>query len=154
MSLQSKNSDMQRTAPTPMRTKIIRGLGEIAVRVNNLKAMQSFYEDVIGLEAMRNSQDAVFFKIAEGYGGHTQVLVLFDRSNQPGYTGLEPNKSTIDHIAFEISLEDYEFERKRLEGNGVRVTTAVHSWVHWRSMYLNDPEGNELELVCYDDSIK
>jgi catechol-2,3-dioxygenase len=22
--------------------------------------------------------------------------------------------------------------------------------VHWRSLYLEDPDGNEVELVCYD----
>ena len=54
----------------------IKGLGEIALRVNDLDAMQRFYQDVIGLELMERSENAVFFRIAEGYGGHTQVLVL------------------------------------------------------------------------------
>jgi len=30
----------------------VRGLGEIALRVNNLDAMQKFYQDVIGLPLM------------------------------------------------------------------------------------------------------
>jgi catechol-2,3-dioxygenase len=25
--------------------------------------------------------------------------------------------------------------------------------VHWRSLYVADPEGNQVELVCYDDSV-
>jgi len=65
----------------------VRGLGEIALRVNNLDAMQKFYEEVIGLPLMTRFPNVAFFKIADGYGGHTQVLALFDRSESPGYRG-------------------------------------------------------------------
>ena len=58
----------------------IRGLGEIALRVNNLDAMQKFYEKVIGLQLMTRVPNCAFFRIADGYGGDTQVLALFDRS--------------------------------------------------------------------------
>jgi len=56
--------------------KSMRGLGEIALRVNNLDAMQKFYEEVIGLPLMARHTTSAFFKIAVGYGGHTQVLAL------------------------------------------------------------------------------
>jgi catechol 2,3-dioxygenase len=131
----------------------IKGLGEIALRVHDLDAMQRFYEGVVGLKLLRRVDHAAFFKIAAGYGGHTQVLALFDRSGQPGYRGLDPGRTTVDHIAFEIDPADYETEEARLEGLGVRVTTAEHAWVRWRSLYVYDPEGNTVELVCYDESV-
>jgi catechol-2,3-dioxygenase len=131
----------------------VRGLGEIAFRVNNLDTMQEFYEEVIGLPLMTRVPNCTFFKIAEGYGGHTQVLALFDRSQSPGYHGTDTGSSTIDHIAFEISLDDFAGELKRLKGLGLQVETAEHAWVHWRSLYVTDPEGNQVELVCYDDSV-
>ena len=131
----------------------IKGLGEIALRVNDLDAMQRFYQDGIGLELMKRSENAVFFRIAEGHGGHTQVLVLFDRSQQPGYAGLNPTTTTVDHIAFEIDLADFESEKQRLGHLGVAVSTAEHAWVHWRSLYVTDPEGHTLELVCYAPSV-
>ena len=131
----------------------VRGLGEIAFRVNNLDAMQRFYEDVIGLPLMNRFPNSAFFKIADGYGGHTQVLALFDRSQSPGYRGTDASTSTIDHIAFEIPLADFANERRRLQSLGLQVETAEHAWVHWRSLYVTDPEGNQVELVCYDDSI-
>jgi catechol-2,3-dioxygenase len=131
----------------------VRGLGEIALRVNNLDAMQKFYEEVIGLPLMTRVPDCAFFKIADGYGGHTQVLALFDRSQSPGYRGTDAATSTIDHIAFEIPLADLEHEKKRLEALGLQVETAEHAWVHWRSLYVSDPEGNQVELVCYDASV-
>jgi len=81
------------------------------------------------------------------------VLALFDRSRSPGYRGMDAATSTIDHIAFEIRLADFADERRRPEALGLHVETAEHAWVHWRSLYVTDPEGNLVELVCYDESV-
>jgi catechol 2,3-dioxygenase-like lactoylglutathione lyase family enzyme len=136
-----------------MATRKIKALGEIALRVSDLDAMQTFYQDVIGLELLRRFPDAAFFKIADGYGGHTQILALFDRSSQSGYAGLSAAQTTVDHLAFTIAREDFESERARLEGLGCKLEFADHDWVHWRSLYVRDPEGNNVEFVCYDPSV-
>jgi catechol-2,3-dioxygenase len=141
-----------RTSTSEKRTSV-RRLGEIALRVKNLDAVQKFYEEVMGLLLMKRFPNAAFFQIAEGYGGHTQVLGLFDRSQDVGYRGINIATSSIDHIAFEISLADFVGEKARLEELGLQVETAEHAWVHWRSLYVTDPEGNQVELVCYDESV-
>jgi catechol 2,3-dioxygenase len=141
------------SSTTDEKRTVVRGLGEIALRVNNLDTMQKFYADVIGLPLMTRFQNSAFFRIADGYAGHTQVLALFDRAQSPGYLGSDAATSTIDHIAFEIPLADFEGEKKRLEGLGLQVETTEHAWVHWRSLYVTDPEGNQVELVCYDESV-
>ena len=127
----------------------IKALGEIALRVNNLQQMQQFYQNVLGLEVLGGSDAAVLLKVADGYGGHTQVLGLFDRS-----VSISPEHSAVDHIAFTIAVEDYESERRRLEALGLKVELRQHQWVRWRSLYFHDPEGNEVELVCYDPSVE
>jgi len=131
----------------------IKALGEIALRVEDLDKMQQFYEEVIGLALMKRFPDIAFFKIAEGVEGHTQILALFDRTARPDYRGLSAEKTTVDHIAFTISLADYRAEKERLRGLGLQVETAEHAWVHWRSLYVYDPEGNQVEFVCYDESV-
>jgi catechol 2,3-dioxygenase-like lactoylglutathione lyase family enzyme len=136
------------------RHRTIKGLGEIALRVEDLDTMQRFYEEVIGLELIKRFDNAAFLKLADGYDGHTQVLALFDRKAQAGYMGLDPLKTSVDHIAFEISLPDFAAEKDRLERLGLAVTTAEHSWVHWRSLYVCDPEGHSVELVCFDPTVK
>jgi catechol 2,3-dioxygenase len=141
------------TTTTSEKRTSVRGLGEIAFRVNNLDAMQKFYEEVICLTLMNRDSNIAFFKIAEGYGGHTQVLALFDRSLSPGYRGTDAATSTIDHIAFEIPLVDFADELTRLRGLGLQVETAEQGWMHWRSLYVTDPEGNLVEFVCYDASV-
>ncbi len=135
----------------------IKGLGEVSIIVQNLDEMQKFYEDVIGLEVLRREEEYVFFKIAEGYGGHTQNLALFKVSDRTILTDksidLSSHQSTLHHIALNIALEDYEFEKNRLESLGIKIYATVHEWLHVRSMYFPDPEGNQLELVCYDKTV-
>ena len=100
------------TSTTSERRTSVRGLGEIALRVNDLDAMQKFYEDVIGLPLLNRFPNAAFFKIADGFGGHTQMLALFDRSRSPCYRGTYATTSTIDDIAFEIALTDFAGEKR------------------------------------------
>lgn len=126
----------------------IRALGEAALRVNDLPAMRRFYETVLGFEALGASDAAVLYRIAPGFGGHTQVFGLFARG-----VAVRSEMSTVDHIAFTIDVADFESERARLEALGLAVSVADHPWVHWRSLYVRDPEGNELELVCYDSNL-
>ena len=106
----------------------IKGLGEVSLRVQNLEVMQKFYEDVVGLEVLRRDASFVFFKVAEGYGGHTQNLALFAAADRD-FLGtrsphLSPDQSTLHHIALNISLDDYEAERKRLVGLGLKVQAS------------------------------
>jgi len=84
---------------------------------------------------------------------HTQNLALFDRKVQAEGGEVSAAHTTVDHIAFTIESSDYEAEKQRLEGLGLAVSTEEHKWVHWRSLYVFDPEGNEVELVCYDPSV-
>ena len=137
---------------------LIKALGEIVIRVNDLDVMQEFYWNVLGLELLNRFDKMVFFKIAPSYGGHTQVLALFDVSIPSNHvsrhhSALNVTSSTLHHIAFTIALSDYEAEKERLQQLGLEVETQEHSWVHWKSLYVTDPEGNVVELVCYDVNV-
>jgi catechol 2,3-dioxygenase-like lactoylglutathione lyase family enzyme len=120
--------------------------------------MQKFYEEVVGLQVLAREENYVFFRIADGYGGHSQNLALFDMDDlgflENKISEISPERSTLHHIALNVSLEDFEAERVRLEGLGLKVHATVHEWLHVRSLYFPDPEWNLLELVCYDASVK
>jgi len=136
----------------------IKGLGEVSIRVKNLDTMQKFYEEVVGLEVLRREESFVFFNIAEGYGGHSQILALFEATNrqylEPKSIELSREGTTLHHIALNVALEDFEAEKTRLESLGLKVTATVHEWLHVRSMYFSDPEGNLLEFVTYDEAVR
>ena len=138
------------------RPRRVKGLGEVSIRVKDLDAMHKFYEEVVGLEVLRRDESFVFFKVAEGYGGHTQNLALFDATLvfDTKSPQLSPDQTTLHHIALNISLEDFESEKMRLEGLGLKVDATVHEWLHVRSLYFRDPEENLLEFVCYDESVR
>ena len=137
-----------------MSQRISKQIGEIALRVRDMTVMRDFYRDVIGLEPIREAETFVFFRIADGFAGHTQVLALFDRSSQTGYVPPDGQQTTVDHFAFSISKADFDSEDKRLQNLGCDLTYAYHDWVKWRSLYVVDPEGNTVELVCYDEVAK
>ena len=136
----------------------VKGLGEVSIRVMNLDAMHKFYEEVVGLEVLRRDESFVFFKVAEGYGGHTQNLALFEAGERSFIETKSPElseeKTTLHHIALNISLEDYETEKRRLEGLGLKIQATEHAWLHVRSLYFADPEGNLLEFACYDEAVR
>lgn len=140
------------SAPETVETAI-GGLGEIALRVDELDEMQLFYEEVVGLELLRRFDDIAFFDIAPGIGGHTQILALFDRSGVDDYTPPEGECSTLDHFAFEIPLSAYDDERERLAGHDIDLREKTFEWVQWRSLFFRDPEDNLVELVAHDPSI-
>ena len=141
-------------------TRPIKALGEVVLRVRNLDTMQEFYEKVIGLELLERFENTmVFFRIGPDHEDHAQSLALCDQSGEADhpslhYTGLDPEKSTLHHIAFTISVSDYEAEKQRLRNLGLDVETGEHAWVHFRSLYITDPEGNVVEFVCYDASVR
>jgi len=141
-------------------TRPIKALGEVVLRVRDMDTMQEFYEKVVGLELLERSENIMaFFRISPDYEGHTQTLALFDQSGKADhrslhYTGVDSEKSPLHHMAFTISLSDYEAEKERLQNLGLDVETVQHIWQHYRSLYITDPEKNVVEFVCYDASVR
>ncbi len=136
----------------------VRALGETVLRVKDLEAVKRFYTDIVGLDILREFDRIAFLKVSDGYGGHTQIIGLFYESlrvpfPKDPHEPVHLEQTSLHHFALEIDKNDFEGELNRLRTLGVEVTTFEHRWCHWRSLYVRDPEGNILELVCYDESI-
>lgn len=132
----------------PVPAQPVRLLAELALRVNDLGTMVAFYRDVVGLEVWREYPDCVFLRIAAGVEGHPQALVLFDRG-----IAVSPERSTLDHLAFVIGLEEYDERQRDLERHGLQARAKKFPRFQWRSLFVSDPEGNTVEFVCYDPSV-
>jgi catechol 2,3-dioxygenase len=139
-------------------SRVPKTLSEIVLRVKDLKAMQEFYENILGLELFERFENFVFFRVAPGIDAPMQALVLIgdlegsDHKTRR-YTGLDSGKTTLHHFAFAISQSDFKTELARLQALGLDVETSVHTWVRYRSLYVCDPDGNVVELVCYDETV-
>ena len=137
----------------------IRALGETVLRVKDLAAVKRFYTEVIGLDLLREFDGIAFLSVADGYGGHTQIIGLFHEAMPVPFPkdAREPVRleaTSLHHFALEIDKGDFEAERTRLERLGLELTIVEHRWCRWRSLYVRDPEGNIVELVCYDQTIE
>ncbi|MDH3661910.1 MAG: VOC family protein [Alphaproteobacteria bacterium] len=140
----------------------VRALGEIAIRCADLEAMSAFYRDIIGLDHLSGDvrDGIVFFKIAEGFGGHTAVLALFrpdagrrelhPRSIEPPMSGA---RSSLHHLALSLPFAEQDAVMRWYERNGVDYRVQIFDWIGWRGIFATDPEGNTVELVAYDPSL-
>jgi len=136
----------------------IKAIGETVLRVRDLERVKRFYTDVIGLEILREFEGITFLRVAAGHGGHTQIVGLFEESLPDPFgerrSSVDATATSLHHFALEIDRSDYESELRRLEDLDAEVTTFEHKWCHWRSIYVKDPEGNVVELVCFDESVR
>ena len=136
----------------------MRALGETVLRVKDLQRVKRFYTDVIGLDVLREFDGIVFLKVSDGYGGHTQIIGLFHESlpvpfPRDAREAVHLEATSLHHFALEIDRKDFDTELACLKQLGIELTTVEHRWCRWRSLYVHDPEGNILELVCYDEAI-
>jgi catechol 2,3-dioxygenase-like lactoylglutathione lyase family enzyme len=141
----------------------VQGLGEIAIRCVDFKAMLAFYRDVIGLEVMNLNKERgiAFFRISDGVADHTNVLALFrdgagtrDAAADAAKPPLAGAHSSLHHIALSLPFEEQEAVMVWYENKGVAFNVDVFDWVGWRGVFAQDPDGNTVELVAYSEGLK
>ncbi|MCG6903545.1 MAG: VOC family protein [Rhodobacter sp.] len=130
-----------------------RALGEIAIRCADIAAMADFYENTIGLQRLSGDHNSgiIFFGIAEGFGGHTAVLALFRHDAAPPQTGAG---SSLHHIALSLPYSEQDAVRAWYDRIGQPYRVETFGWIGWQGIFTQDPEGNTVELVAYDASLK
>ena len=122
----------------------VRALGEIAIRCADMESMVAFYRDIIGLELLSGGhRDSItFFKIAEGFGGHTSVLALFrndagnpaihEQSDQNPHTGA---RSSLHHLALSLPFEEQQAVIDWYDANGISYHVEEFGWIGWRGIF-------------------
>ena len=131
-------------------------LGELVLRSEHAPTLVEFYLNIIGLEPYATAGSATFLKIDDAAEGHPQLLAIFDKSHDfYGPRSINANKAdskagTLHHFAFMIDLKDFDSERDRLQRTGIDLHLEEFPAFGWRSIFMQDPDGNSVELVCYD----
>jgi catechol 2,3-dioxygenase len=118
-------------------------LGHIVLFVTNLKKSADFYKTTLGLpEISRDRQTALFS------GGRTHHELLLIEIGGVTQNQVQPRPG-LYHIGFKIgnSTEELKAAYRDLKDKGVTIVgTADHTVTH--SLYIKDPDGNELELYA------
>lgn len=118
-------------------------LGHVVLYVTNLKRSADFYRDTLGFHEIKRLSNMAIY--SSGRTHHEMLLIEVG--------GVPREKSHPEpglyHIGFKIgdSPEDIQKAHRELEEKDVPIVGATdHTVTH--SLYILDPDGNELELYA------
>ena len=128
---------------------MITGLAHVCFIVGDLASSIAFYRDKLGFEPAFESvrDDGTKFGQYLHIGGRT-FIELFQGDPR------EPNADTMSYRHFCLEVDDIESTVAELRERGVEVsevkTGSDNSWQAW----LEDPDGNRIELHGYTPQSK
>ena len=126
-------------------------LGHIVFYVKNLERSLAFYRDLLGFKEVGRIFDGKAAALTSGRTHHEFLFIEVGDAPGPP-TG---HRIGLYHIGIKIgdSLDELRASLKELQAAGVTITGASDHTVS-KSLYLLDPDGNEVELyVDADPSI-
>ncbi len=99
---------------------------------------------MLGLEII-GRPGPVFLKAGDPAVNIPQMVVLFPLP--PDAAQFETPR-TLHHLALELDPADFEAEEGRLKDLGYQIRYGQHPVIPSRTMYVDDPDGNEVEFIC------
>jgi catechol-2,3-dioxygenase len=125
----------------------VRGISEIVLWAHDAAAMVRFYRDILRLTVISPPErsNPIFLRAAEGHAGIPEMIVIVQLPADSPPFG---RPRTLHHLALELDPADFDSEQRRLTKLGYSPRSGQHPVIPSRTMYLDDPEGNEVELIC------
>ena len=125
----------------------VQGVGHVVLKVRSLERAAHFYGNVLGLkEVGRLGTKMAFFSAGTN---HHDLAVL-----EVGAGAALPDRGAVGlyHVALKIGddLEALRAAKAHLDAHGVEILALREHRVS-QSIYLNDPDGNGLELFVDAD---
>lgn len=126
--------------------KHVVGISEIVLWVADKESSLRFYRDLLGLEVisppeLRNT----FLRVGEGNAGIPQMIVLVPKTDE---VLDKPSGFQLHHLALELPPEGFDPQHEALVQAGYQPRTGKHPVLPSRTMYVDDPDGNEVEFIC------
>lgn len=126
----------------------IREIDHVVLRVKDLPAMLKFYCQVLGCSVERRNEEAGLIQLRAG----RSLLDLVPVDGKLGRAGGPAPGNTghnMDHVCFRVEPFDSEAINAALTAHGVEpgeVASRYGAEGEGPSIYLYDPEGNQVEL--------
>jgi len=122
------------------------GLAEIVLWSADKAQSVHFYHELLGLEIISPPHlPNVFLKAGEGHAGIPQMIVLVPKSAE---VKAKPSGYQLHHLAFELPSEQFDAQHAAFVAAGLQPRGGKHPVLASRTMYVNDPDGNEIEFIC------
>ena len=125
----------------------VKELGHLVLYVRNLDRSRRFYRDLLGWKEIPVPPDEVGFPAAAFSSGRTHHELLLIAVGEDAAPIPQGRRVGMYHFGLKIGDTDEELRdaRDQLVAAGARlVGTADHTVTH--SIYIEDPDGNEIEL--------
>lgn len=121
----------------------VRHLGHLVLYVRDLETSLSFYRDLLGIGQAGSVFGGRAALLSSGRTHHE--LLLIEVGDAPGPA--QGNRLGLYHVGWCIGDTDDELRqaKKQLEAAGVSIE-GVSDHVITHSLYVRDPDGNEIEL--------
>jgi catechol-2,3-dioxygenase len=126
--------------------RYVGGIAEIVLWTNDKEQALRFYRDLLGLEVISPPTLAnSFLKVGDGYAGIPAMIVLVPKSAE---VRAQPSGYQLHHLAFALPPEMFDTQHSALVSAGYTPRDGIHPVLTSRTMYVNDPDGNEVEFIC------
>lgn len=122
------------------------GISEIVLWTADKEKALQFYRDLLGLEVISPPElPNVFLKAGEGNAGIPQMIVLVPK---PDEIKARASGYQLHHLALELPEDRFDAQHAALVAAGYQPRGGQHPVLASRTMYVDDPDGNEVELIC------
>ncbi len=131
--------------PTPIR---IRAIDHVVLRVHDLGRMLGFYTRLLGCEVDRR-QDSVGLTQLRAGSSLIDLVDIHGKLGRMGGAGPGGEGRNMDHFCLRVDPFDADAIRDFLGANGIQVgevATRYGAEGEGPSLYIQDPEGNTVEL--------
>ena len=124
----------------------VRHIDQVALAVKDLAVSVAWYREVLGLE--RRHENVWGSAPAMMCAGETGVALFPASTPNPKPAPERRDTVTMRHLAFRVDRDNFLRAQAELRARGIPFTFEDHAIAH--SIYLNDPDGYEIELTTYD----
>lgn len=121
------------------------GISEIVLWTADKEKAVQFYRDLLGLPVISPPElPNVFLQAGKGQTGIPQMIVLVQK---PADILAKPSGYQLHHLAFELPVEAFDAQKAALVAAGFTPRGGKHPVLASRTMYVDDPDGNEVEFI-------
>ncbi len=119
----------------------VTGIDHVAIRVTNLEASAKWYEARFGFQKLQEWRGV--WMIGKG-----NVRIGLFMLEKPKPLDDFQNRLVIEHFAFGVSAEKFQVAVNQMRAAGDTLTEVEDTGIAY-SVFMNDPDGHQIELTTY-----